>query len=72
MRTHRQIIDDAKGPSAIARAIGAEPNTAKQWRRNGSIPAPYWAALALAELATLEELADAASARRINAPEASI
>lgn len=64
MRTHQQIIDDAKGLSALARSVGAAPNTAKQWRRNDSIPATYWAAIASNGFASLEELADAAEAKR--------
>lgn len=64
MRTHEQIIIAAKGPSAIARVLGVEPGTAKQWRRGDSIPAPYWAALAEAGLATLEELAEAAATKQ--------
>ena len=67
MRTHQQIIDDSQGPSALARVVGAEPNTAKQWKRNDSIPAPYWDAIAKAGLATLEELAAAAASRRSDA-----
>lgn len=64
MRTHQKIIDDGSGPSAFGRAVGADPNTAKQWRRNDSIPAAWWAAVAGADLATLEELAHAAAAKR--------
>ncbi len=68
MRTHLQIIKDAGGPSAIGRIVGAEANTAKQWKRNDSIPAPYWAALADAKVATLDELAKAAATRREGPP----
>ncbi|MDP1598988.1 hypothetical protein [Phenylobacterium sp.] len=64
MRSHQQIITDANGPSAVARIVGAEAGTAKQWRRNDSIPAAYWAAMADAGLATLEELAVAAASKR--------
>lgn len=66
MRTHQQIIIDAKGPAAVARIIGAASGTVKQWRRTDSIPAPYWQAFAHHELATLNELA-AAAARRLTA-----
>lgn len=31
----------------------------KQWRRAGSIPAPYWQAIAQLNIATLDELAGA-------------
>lgn len=64
MRSHQQIIKDAGGPTSLAKAISADPNTAKAWGRSNSIPAPYWSAVALANLATLEELAIAAAARR--------
>lgn len=70
MRTHRQIIKDAGGPAAVAGAVGAEPNTAKQWGRNNSIPGRYWDALAVAKMASLEELAKAASSRRPGPAEA--
>ena len=65
MRTHQDIIDAAGGASVLARAIGADPNTAKAWKRTDSIPAPYWTAISEAKLATLEELATAAAARRV-------
>lgn len=64
MRSHQQIITDAGNPSAVARLVGVEPGTAKQWKRTDSIPAPYWAAIAGAGKATLEELAEAAAAKR--------
>ncbi|MGX1801022.1 carph-isopro domain-containing protein, partial [Brevundimonas naejangsanensis] len=57
MRSHDQIIIDAGGPSAVARKVGANPGTVKQWRRVGSIPAPYWQAFAQLNFATLDELA---------------
>lgn len=70
MRTHLKIIADAGGPSALARIAGADPNTAKQWKRNDSIPAAYWSAIVAAGAANLEELADAAAHRRGPAAEA--
>ncbi|WP_404415466.1 carph-isopro domain-containing protein [Brevundimonas vesicularis] len=66
MRTFTKIIDDAGGPTILARAIGDEPNTAHAWRRGESIPATRWNALARAGLATLQELANAAEAKRRN------
>ena len=59
MRTHDQIIVEAGGPTFVARQVGARPGTVKQWRRAGSIPAPYWQAIAQLNLATLDELAEA-------------
>lgn len=64
MRTHRQIIEEAGGPAGIARAAKADRGRAKQWARNDSIPGPYWALIAAAGLASLEELAGAAAAKR--------
>jgi hypothetical protein len=64
MRTHQQIINDAGGPAAVARAVNADPGTAKQWRRLNSIPATYWAEVARQKIATLDELAAGAEARR--------
>lgn len=68
MRSHQQVIDDAKGPSALAHTLGVEPGTVKQWKRNNSIPAPYWQAISEADIATLDELAAAAATRRELAP----
>lgn len=61
MRTHAEIIDR---PTRFARALDADPNTVKAWKRNNSIPAAHWAKVKRAGLATLEELADAAEIRR--------
>lgn len=63
MRTHEQIIIDAGGPAAVSKLVPAAAGTVKQWRRTNSIPAPYWRSIADHGLASLEELADAASAR---------
>lgn len=63
MRTHSQIIKDAGGVSAFAKSINIDANTAKAWPRLDSIPARYWEAVVLAELATLTELARAAALR---------
>jgi len=65
MRSHQQIIADAGGPSALARQLDIEPGTVKQWKRLSSIPAPYWAAISDADIATLNELAEAAANRRV-------
>ena len=64
MRHFTQIIRDAGGPTALAKAVGEDPNTVHAWRRGDSIPAPRWNAVVSAGLATLQELADAAEARR--------
>lgn len=62
MRNHQQIID-ATGPTALARALDISVDRVKQWRRQKSIPGPYWKALEDARLATLEELAEDAQRR---------
>ena len=63
--THSGIIERADGPAALARAIGQDPNTVKAWKRNDSIPAPHWQAIADKGVATLQELAEAAAAKRV-------
>jgi len=63
LASHQRIIERAGGPTAFARAIGADPNTVKAWKRTNSIPAPHWQAISVAELATLSELANAAAQR---------
>lgn len=63
MRTHSEIIGDSV--SAFAERVGADPNNVNQWKRakdgQGSIPSAYWKAVALADMATLAELAEAAA-----------
>lgn len=51
-------------PTELARRIGEDANTVHAWKRLDSIPAPHWKAIAGAEIATLEELAEAAANRR--------
>lgn len=79
MRTHRQIIDDANGATAVAKlvmprlpagrwpSVAALANTVQAWKRQdngaGSIPAEYWQVLDDLGVATLEELAAAKAAR---------
>ena len=64
MTTFAQIFDRT-GPTEMARRIGFDdPNTVHAWKRTESIPAAYWRKLADAEVATLDELADAAARRR--------
>jgi len=58
-------IFNRTGATEMARRIGvSDANTVHAWKRTESIPAPYWKALAEAEIATLEELAEAAANRR--------
>lgn len=64
--SHKDIIDRNGGPASLGRKIGVDPNNVKAWKRLGSIPAHHWQAIAEANAASLEELAEAA-ARRIAA-----
>lgn len=68
MRTHQQIIRDGGGYQAFASKIDPDdtvlPGRVRFWDRRESIPAERWNAVVAAGLATLEELADAAAARR--------
>lgn len=70
MRTHSQIIVDGGGDSVVGPAVGAPAGNVKQWRRNDSIPAPYWRGLADNDFATLDELAAYAAAKKIAQGEA--
>lgn len=42
MTTFASIIDDLGGGAAVARAIGEEPGTVRQWKGRNSIPADRW------------------------------
>ena len=66
MRTHEQIIKDADGPAALHDKLGYEGriHTVRSWAQRGSIPRDIWPDLARLQLATIEELALAAPARR--------
>jgi len=72
MRSHADIIKDANGPHAVARLIGAaidaDPATlesrTRAWNLNKSIPGEYWPLIASLGLATVDELALAAAARK--------
>lgn len=59
--SHQAIIERVGGSAALGRLIEVDPNTVKAWKRLNSIPAPYWHAIASAEVATLDELAEAAA-----------
>lgn len=59
MRTHRDIIKDAKA-TKVAKRFNIEPGTVHAWVRSDSIPGGYWPAFAEAGFATLDELAAAA------------
>jgi uncharacterized protein YjcR len=63
MRTHKEIIR-AAGIDTLADHLGVSVHTVRSWAQRGSIPAEYWAAMAKASIATLEELAAAAALKR--------
>lgn len=61
MITHSDIIRRASTP-AVIKAIGVVSiHTVRSWVQRNSIPSEHWAALASAEIATLDELAAAAA-----------
>lgn len=64
MSIHSEIIGRFSGPAEFAVAAGMTVGAAKQARRRGSIPPEYWNNVVRSGKATLEELADAAAARR--------
>lgn len=69
MRTHQQIIRDGGGYQALASKIDpsdpALSGRVRFWERRDSIPADQWNAVTSAGLASLQELADAAEAKRL-------
>lgn len=62
-RNHRDIIK-AAGAQRLSDALRVSIHTVRSWALRGSIPAEHWRELAELNLATLDELADAAAARR--------
>lgn len=67
MRTHSDIIESAGGYKKLAKAIGLPAERTRFWVLRSSIPADQWKALSEAKIATLDELATAALARRSKA-----
>lgn len=63
MRTHADIIRPAE-VEALASALGVSVHTVRSWRQRDSIPAEHWKVLVGLGAATLDELADAAAAKR--------
>jgi hypothetical protein len=66
MRSHLQIIGDSGGYRSLAEKLGQPAERVRFWERRKAIPPEQWKAVADAGLATLEELAEAAAARKIN------
>lgn len=65
MRTHGQIVREAGTDSEIADKLGAKQHQVRDWRLRDFIPAERWSGFAANGWATLEELADAAEAKRL-------
>jgi hypothetical protein len=63
MRTHQTILRSA-GHAEIAALTGRPITTVRSWDQRDSIPADQWKVIAGAELATLDELAEAAARKR--------
>lgn len=64
MRTHIQIIEDAGGYKQLAIHLHQKPERLRFWARRKAIPPEEWVTVAEAGVATLDELAQAAAARR--------
>lgn len=68
----RQIIDLWPSRSELARDIGVEPSTVRQWYHRGSIPSDYWSPIAESAEERripvwIESLARASAAKRADA-----
>ena len=68
LRSHRDVIALAGGPSRLARLLKCPAGRAHQWKRLDSIPPRYWAAIVLRGHASLEDLAGAAARRARASP----
>lgn len=66
MRTHTAIIRDAKAENLHER-LGVNLHTVRSWAQRGSIPSEHWKGLVDAGAASLDELAQAAAARKQDA-----
>lgn len=64
MTVHADILKRFAGPADFARSVGMTAGAAKQAIRRGSIAPEYWQAVAATGKADLEELAEAAAARK--------
>jgi hypothetical protein len=70
MRSHKDVIREAGGVTALAKKLSLTDRltTVQSWWHRDSIPGEYWHTIADLELATLGELAAAASLRRARRP----
>ena len=67
MTNHADIFHRFTGPAELARVAGMTSGAAKQAFRRKSISPGYWAEIVASGKATLEELANAAAARKQDA-----
>jgi hypothetical protein len=66
MTSHADIIDAAGGPEVLRKLLGVRSyQTVRFWKLRNSIPAQHWLALSSLGIATLNELALAASDRAL-------
>lgn len=64
MRTHAQIVEDGGGYKAVAEKLSLPSERARFWAMRDSIPGEFWKKVSDGGLATLEELAAAAEAKK--------
>jgi hypothetical protein len=75
MRTHQEVISEAGGAHVLAQLIAENVSGEVEllrkrvwaWVRSDSIPGEYWALLADKGVATVNELAEAAEAKKLPA-----
>lgn len=71
MRSHSDIVH-AIGAQSLASLRGVSLHTARSWAHRDSIPAEHWSSLVREGHASLEELAEAAAARKSAASPAKV
>ena len=59
-------IIDRRGIADTAKAVGLPTKNVRRWTDMDSIPADWWLKLSEVGIATLDELAQAAEARRVS------
>lgn len=64
MRTHSEIVAAAGKPEEVALRHNVSVHTVRSWAQRDSIPAEHWAEFARQEIATTDELAQIAEAKR--------
>ncbi len=64
MVNHSEIVRRGGKPETLAERCGVSVNTVRSWIIRNSIPSEYWLAFTAADLATLDELAEAAARRK--------